>query len=305
MADEPAVDATAEDITAEEIETALPPATDLVVHDPSDDAEMVWVLDRHDVAQIVSEVQHRAMRVWVYDLPASGGGGRRRELSYKGVRDIVGLMNQTGRVKIGLMPETLKIERHREVTESGPEMLVTATIFARDEVTGQVMPGVATEPLYMRLKKATADAKRRDGKDIPEDGRVFDSFAETKAVNKATRNAFRAFIPEEAAQLVLAAFTGDSSRVQRIQTSSEAKLAELPPPLTDDRAVEQQARCREIYDEIRELGGGKGKLELTPGVFHAYLTQAAHSHERLDDMIGYLESERERIAAKFTQEAAA
>jgi hypothetical protein len=43
---------------------------------------------------------------------------------------------------------------------------------------------------------------------------------------------------------------------------------------------------------------------LTPGQFNAYLTNAAHSHARLDDFIAYLEDRREKIAAKFEGAAA-
>lgn len=298
--DEVAIDGTVDEVRPEDVEPFLPESTDLVVHDPGDDGEIAWVMDRHDVEQVMQEIQHRALKVWVYDIP--GDGGRRRELSYKGVRDVVGLMNRTGRVKVGLMPETLKLERFREdIGNGGPEPFVRATVFARDEVTGQAMPGVATEPVYIKLTDAKAKKKRGEGKEIPADNRLFDPFAETKAANKATRNALRTFIPEEAAQTILAMFTGDSSRVQRIQTQAEAKVAELPPPLTDDKARAQVAEARLIYDRIRELGGGQGKVLLTPGMFHAYLANAEHSHERLEDFLAYLREREAKIAAQFEE----
>jgi hypothetical protein len=299
--DQADADATAEEIRPEDVEPFLPESQDLVLHDTGDDQEIAWVLDRHDVEQILLEVQQRALKVWVYDIPGDRGT-RRRELSYKGVRDIVHLMNRTGRVKIGVLPETLRIERFREdIGNGGPEPMCRAIIFARDEVTGQTMPGVATEPVYLKLTDATAKRKRSEGKQIPEDNRIFDPFAETKATNKAVRNALRTFIPEELAQTVIAMFTGESERVARIQTEAEARVEELPPALTDERATEQQAKARALYDEIRELGGGRGKIDLTPAHFNAYLTAAQHSHERLDDFIGYLEQRKTEIAAKYEE----
>jgi hypothetical protein len=120
-----------------------------------------------------------------------------------------------------------------------------------------------------------------------------------KAIQKATRNALGSFIPEEIEQTVLAMFSKDPGRVERIQTEAEARVADLPPALTDDRAQQQIARCRQVYSEIRELGGGRGKVELPPGQFHSNLTAVQHDHERLDDFIGYLVQRRDEMARKF------
>lgn len=286
------------DPTPADIEQFLPESTDLVVHDPRDDQELAWVLDRHDVEQILMEVQRRALKVWVYDLPGERGK-RRRELSYKGARDIVQLMNRTGRVKIGMLPETLKLERFREdVGNGGPEPMVRAIIFARDEVTGQTMPGVSTEPLYLKLTKATAKRKREEGKDIPADDRVFDPFAETKAANKATRNALRAFIPEEAAQTVLAMFTGESERVQRIMTAQQQQTEDLPAALTDNEAKALIAQAEALYVEMCGLDS-RVRVEFPPGHFNAYLFRSHHDHDALRRFVGYLEEKRDGFASKY------
>lgn len=285
-----------EEVTPDNIEEFLPDSVELALHDPHDEHDVITVLDRHDVEQIVMEIQRRALKVWVYDLPGERGK-RRRELSYKGVRDVVALMNHTGRVRIGMLPDSLKLERFREdLGNGGPEPMVRATIFARDEVTGMTMPGVSTEPLYLKLKKSTADAKRADGKEIPEDNRIFDPFAETKAANKAARNALRTFIPEEAAQAVLAAYSGESDRVLRIQTEAQAKAEELPP--LDDETRERIARAEAIYDEIRELGGGRGKVDFPPGVFNAYLFTARRDGT-WEPFMAYLEKRRADMEAGY------
>lgn len=286
------------EIRPEDVEEFLPDAADLVLHDPSDENELVWVLDRHDVEQILMEVQRRALKVWIYDIPGDGGK-RRRELSYKGVRDIIALMNRTGRVKIGLLPETLKLERFREdIGNGGPEPFARATIFARDEVTEQVMPGVSTEPLYLKLTKAKAAAKRKDGKDIPADDRVFDPFAETKATNKAARNALRTFIPEELAQTVIAMYSKDPSYVERIRSEAEQAIEELPPPLDDDEAKGLLARSREVQDEIAAIGP-QALVECPPGLVASYRMRSQHSHDMLRDFIAWLERRRDELRGKF------
>jgi hypothetical protein len=90
-----------------------------------------------------------------------------------------------------------------------------ATIFARDEVTGAMLPGSSMEPQRMRLQARTADRKRKAGQKIPEDNTIFDVFSRTKAIQKATRNALAAFIPEEIEQTIIAMFAKDPSRVER------------------------------------------------------------------------------------------
>jgi hypothetical protein len=68
---------------------------------------------------------------------------------------------------------------------------------------------------------------------------------------------------------VIAMFSKDPSRVERIQTEAEAKVADLPPALDDDEARALIAQAERVYDEVRELGGGRGKVELPPGQFAA------------------------------------
>jgi hypothetical protein len=103
------------------------------------------------------------------------------------------------------------------------------------------------------------------------------------------------FIPEEIEQTVIAMFVKDPSRVERIRTEAEAKVAELPPPLDDEEAKALIAECEAVYDEIRELGGGRGKVKLTPGTFNAWLLQSQHDHGALRRMLEYLEERREQI----------
>jgi hypothetical protein len=303
---ESAVDATAEEIpadagapmpseAAEAIEEYIPGPAELAVVDPSDRHEVMLSMDEHDVRMLLERVQSSALRKWVYELPFGGGTG----LTVHAVQDITQMMNWLGKCRIGVLPETLEVEQITQDAGNGPEPFWVATIFARDEMTGAMLPGSSTEPQRMRLKKSTADKKRNAGQKIPEDNTIFDVFSRTKAIQKATRNALASFIPEEVEQTVIAMFEKDPARVERIQTEAEAKVAEMPPPLTDDKARALVAQCESIYDEIRELGGGQGKVHFTPGLFSSWMLQSQHDHGALERFVVYLEQRREEIRAQL------
>lgn len=268
------------------VDEKLPPVAseELVVTDPSDEHALMRAMDAHDVQMLLSEIQSSALRKWVYAFAKDGR--MTYGLTVHAVQDIVQRINWTGKAKIGVLPETLDVETVTEDAGKGEEPFYVATIFARDEITGMSQSGTSSEPKWMRLKDGTTK---------------FDIFARTKAINKAERNAMAKFIPEEIEQTVIAMFSKDPSRVERIQTEAEAKVADLPPALTDDDALCHIATAREIYDEIRELGGGRGKLDVTPGHFHAYLTAAQHSHERLADFVRWLAQRKEELETKYAE----
>lgn len=275
-----------------------PAKAELVVSEPG---EVFAVLDRHDEEQILAEMQRRVLDVTLYDFPGEGGK-LIVDLSYNGVRECIHLMNRTGKVKIRVVPGSLEVE---EIQEDG-EAFYVATVWAEDLVTGAGFSGTAVQEKRIQLKPATARKWKEAGKQVPDDRMVWDRFARTKAVNKAERNALAKFIPERVRQTLIAQYVGQPERIKRIEAGAGAEsLAELPPPLTDERAEAQKRRCRQLYDEIRELvPGGVGVL--LPAQFHAYLTRAEHSHERLAEFIEYLEQRVEdarRLAAQGGGEA--
>lgn len=291
---------------AEAVDDFIPSSRDLAVVDPSDQHEVMLRMDDHDVRMLLEQVQSAALKKWIYELGdrKDKDGKPVRGLTVHAVQDIVQRLNWTGKARIGVLPETLTVERITENAGQGDEPFWVATIFARDEVTGSSLPGSSMEPVYMRLKQETADKKRKYGAQIPEDNRIFDSFSRWKAIQKATRNAMGAFIPEEIEQTVIAMFAKDPSRVERIQTEAEAAAAELPPALTDEKAVALAERAREVYAEIRELGGGQGKVDVTPGHFHIWLQNAQHDHKRLEEFVAFMEQRRDEIEAKYAEGSA-
>lgn len=300
--EEPTVDATVEEEdapmtpeAAEAIEEFIPGPAELAVIDPSDRHEVMVAMDEHDVRMLLERAQSSALRKWVYVLPDGTKG-----LTVHAVQDLVQQMNWSGKCRIGVLPETADFERITEDAGHGPEPFWQATIAARDGVTGMVWMGTSSEPVYMRLKQSTADGKRKRGMKIPEDNRVFDPFSRSKALQKAQRNATGAFIPEQVEQTIIAMFEKDPSRVERIQTESEAKLAEMPPPLDDDEAHALIAQAEAVYDEIV---WPEARVEFPPGTFGAWKLQAQHSHDRLRDLVAYVEKRRDELKAKYGGES--
>lgn len=300
-----AVDSTADEVTASgdapmppeaaaAVEEFIPGPAELAVVDPQDGHEVMLRMDEHDVRMLLERVQSSALRKWVYKLPYGGGEG----LTVHAVQDITQLMNWTGRCRIGVLPETLKVEQITADTGNGDEPFWVATVFARDELSGASMPGTAMEPQRMKLKASTAKAKRDAGQRIPEDNSIFDVFSRTKAINKAYRNALAAFIPEQVEQTIIAMYEKDPSRVEMIRTEAEQQMDELPPPLDDDEARALLARSREVQDEIAAIGP-QALVECPPGVVAAYRMRSQHSHDMLRDFITWLERRRDELREKF------
>lgn len=296
MQEDPAVDATADEMplppeAVAAVEEYIPGPAELAVSDPSDRHEVMLSMDEHDVRMLLERVQSSALRKWVYVLPDGTKG-----LTVHAVQDITQTMNWMGKCRIGVLPESLEVERIVEDAGNGEEPFWVATIFAQDGMTGQAQSGSSMEPVRMRLRPSTAEGKRRKGMSIPEDNTIFDPFSRTKAINKAERNAQAKFIPEVVEQSVIAMFEKDPSRVERIQTEQETKLLELPPPLDDDEARGLLAKARAAYDEVV---WPEARVEFPPGTFGAWVLQAQHSHDRLRDLVAYVEKRRDDLKVKY------
>lgn len=268
-----------------------PPAQELVVGPGADEHELFRVLDAHDEDLILQEMQRRALKVMLYDFEQSGS--RLVDLSYQGVNECVRLMNSTGKVRIRIRPDVREIRR--EVIDG--EEYVTATVYAEEETTGYGQFGTAREPLRMKLKPGTAKRYREQGKPVDSQGKVFDSFAETKALNKAQRNALRVMIPERMRQALIAQARKDESALRTIQMGAgAAEYATLPAPADSPEAKQLTADCRAIYSEIR----GLSVTSLLPGQFNAKLSRAAHDESLLAALRDELQSRLDHLKAAAT-----
>lgn len=280
---------------------------EMVVSDPQDRVEGMVAMDAHDSARFVERLVRQAQeqnlgKRWIYELP-KGGGKLERGLTVDAVEDITQQMNWSGRCRIAILPDTLQARVVEADEGDGPEPFWEATIAARDEISGSVYMGTSMEPQKLKLKPSTADAKRKDGKSIPEDNRVFDRFSRAKAINKAERNALEKHIPEVVKVTLIAMASQNPALVERIETAEEAKIKDMPAPLDTPEAKALTAEMATVYDEIRELGGGKGKLLLPPGRYNAALLHAQHDLAALQAMKLWLEQRRDEIRAQLKPES--
>lgn len=300
----PSTDAPPEAEQAPAVEA--PSGTDLVVRDTTDRAEILAVLDRHDEALIVEELQRRSLQVMLYSFPLDGKDVT--DLSYLGVNEAVRVMNNEHAQRITVDRGSLTVESVEEDLGSGPEPCFVATVYAVNERTGYGQWATATQPKRLKLKDASkarhARSKDRHVYEVAAGEKtlyyVADQFARQKAVNKAQRNALRVHIPEQVRQTMIAQFEGDAKRIKRIQVGAGAEtLAELPPPLTDERAGELRDQARAVYDELREVN----PILVTPASYHAYLARAEHSHDRLQEFIDYLGQRLDEAKGEAQKEA--
>lgn len=269
--------------TAEELPDEQPAGGALVTLDDLPE-NVLAVVDRHDEAMIVSEIQRRALKVMLYKFPLNGQ--QVTDLSYLGVNEAVRLMNNSGKWQVTIDPMTLTVHDVMEDVGNGEEPCYQATVYAVNRLTGYGQFGTYTQPKRMKLTHDKAEQRRRDHKAVADDDTIADQFARQKAVNKAQRNALRIHIPEELRQTIIAQYKGNPDAVERIQIGAGAPgLADLPPALTDARSKAQRETARELWKELVAL---TGPTENPPGAFHAYLTHAEHDHDRLDDLIEYM-----------------
>lgn len=269
------------EVKPEDVEEFLPEPAALVVQDTRDENEVFRVLDAHDEAQILDEIQRRALKVALYDYRQ--GGQQVVDLSYQGVNEAVRVMNATGKVRIGIDPSSLTVEKMEADVGNGPEDFFVATVYAREEITGYGQFGTSMEPINLR---------KRDGT------RVFDVFARTKAINKSQRNALKTMIPEQIRQTLIAAYKGDPTRVERIMTATEKKEAELPPADTSPAALALVEEIRAVYEEIKDLGGGQGRILFPPGRMHSLLLAVQHDQARMKDFLAWIEEQRDEVIPK-------
>lgn len=272
------------------LDAVMPSGAELVVSDPTDRHEVFVVLSKHDEAMILEEFQRRALRVMLYDFPMDGS--RVIDLSIAGVFEAIDLMNRTGKCQLGVVPgaEAQRIEEIHdpEVVQAEnfddrlPPSFVRGTVWARDERTQRFHSGTALEPKFYLPKRGKNQGKV-----------MWDSFAQTKAVNKAERNALKKFIPEPLRQTMIAQYKNDPAAIRQIQAGAGAEaVAELPAPLDDERMQELVARARAVYVQIREVSA----TAILPGSFNERMLLSQHSHDVMETFVERLEAKLAEVS---------
>lgn len=277
----------------EAVDEQLGASVDLAVIDPSDRQEAAVAMAAHDVEKLLSElgveIQGNALKKWVYELPEGVSG-----LSVDAVADITQRMAWRGYAKIRMLPKETEVNTELLDRGYGDERYYVATVYAEDQITGIVHSGTSSEPMLLKVQPDKAKKKRAKGQHVDEHDRLFDVFARSKALNKAKRNAFNEFIPTEVEQAVIAMAKGRPALVERIQTKREVQATQALPPIDTPKAKQLEKECRDLYAEIREVAGGRGKVALPPGRYNAEMTNARHSEEAMEGVKLWLE-ERKRV----------
>lgn len=260
---------------AREPDEAKPSPTDLVIPSGLSPDEtrtaVVHAFDRADEEQILDELQNRMLEIYVYDF--SDGGRRYVDLSYAGVREAARTANRDG---AGISCPDAPVVN--EINEDG-EDFYRVIIRAVDNMGGSQW-GTAVEPKLMSYTV-------KKGADKGEKRKKWDKFALTKAINKAQRNAMRALLPAPLVEAMKAKYLGDEQRVRKLQRGvmgPAGTVAQLPAPLTDDKAVELRRQIEAVYDELCEIS----TAALLPALYQEYLQRSAHSHEELERMLAWL-----------------
>lgn len=265
---EPVVDSTA-------VEEAR--AAEVVVR-PDVEQDVFAAMDALDENQILDALQGRPSQVMAYSFKS--GGKTQTGLSYAGVAECVREMNVRGFTSIRVSPNVPPvIEEFQEEDEKGQTVTYfRVTTYAEDSKNGGGQYGMATQRKFQGFR----DKSRK-----PE----LDHFALTKALSKSQRNAMLPLIPVEFREVVIAQALDDPARVQQIRAGGAGQLADLPAPLTDERAEAQRETARALFREIQAVN----RLFMLPAQHHAYLTRAEHSHARLDEYIAYLQDKLDEV----------
>lgn len=276
-AEEPVVDGTAVEEGAEQFKPA--PAELVVRPDVPDD--VFRAMDALDEAQIVDALLGCPSEKLVYSF----GQGRERKtgLSYEGVAEVVREMNANRHTAIRVSPEVAPILREVQDENEHGEVVtyVEAVVYGEDTLNGGGGWGTARQAKFQTFK----DKNRKP---------ALDPFATAKALSKAQRNAMKPLTPVVFREALIAKMLDNPMRVKELRVGMGDPMAEMPPPLTDDRAKELKAEIRAVFKEIRAVDFEA----LLPGQFHAKLARAEHEHERLEELLAALRAQLEHVRSK-------
>lgn len=268
--EQPAEAPVAEAVLAEE---SMPQSHELVVR--PDVPEDVWrAMDAADEAQILDALMGKPSEKLVYKF--SSGGKQQTGLSYEGVAEVVREMNATPHARIRVSPDFVPIIS--EVTEENEHgeaiTYVQALVYAEDTHNGGGNFGTARQAKF----QVFTDKGKKPR---------LDPFAVAKALSKSQRNAMKPLTPVVWREALIAKHLSNPARVKELRVGMGDPVAELPPPLTDDRAATLKADIRGVYKEIREID----PMALPPGRFNVQFRRTEHEHEAMEEFLEGLRSQ--------------
>lgn len=250
---------------------------------PGSEVDAFKAMDRLDEQQILDALEGRPSDTIAYSFKT--GGKQQTGLSYAGVAEVVRTMNAAGHTAIAISPDfaPLVAEVVEEDENGEPVTFIQVTVYAHDTRNGGGNYGTARQAKFVTFK----DKGRKP---------QLDSFAFTKALSKSQRNAMAPLTPMVFREALIAQALNNPARVKELRLGMGDPTAELPPPLTDERAVALKDAIRAVFKQIRDLD----PQALLPGQFHAKLQRVAHEHagmeELLDALAGQLAHLREKAS---------
>ncbi len=275
--DEPVepVDGTA---VEEEAEQFKPAPAELVVR-PDVPEDVYRAMDAADEAQILDALMGKPSEKLVYSFKGSDGKPQ-TGLSYEGVAEVVREMNATPYAEIRVAKDFVPIIKEvSEENEAGQVITyLEALVYAEDAHNGGGNFGTARQAKFQVFKDKNRAPR-------------LDPFATAKALSKAQRNAMKPLTPVEWRETLIAKHLNNPRRVQQLRVGMGDPTAEMPPPLTDERAVALKAEIRGVFKAIRDVDA----MALLPGQFNAKLSRAEHEHERMEELLAALRAQLEHV----------
>jgi hypothetical protein len=227
------------------------------------DQDVFRAIDRCDEEIVVAEIVGDPIETMAYEFSVSGK--KVRGLSYSGVNAVVRTMNARGIARITCPPAPRPL--YAEVEDEEGDAAWECEVYAEDSLAGGGAWGRATQKKQIKL---------RSGETRP------DTFAKTKALSKAQRNAKLALISEEVKAQLLALFT--SGQVKSITAGPQEPEA-LPEHDTSDAAKAIDRENIALLDELQNAYGLREKKanELFDG--HRTIEQKRELTQKLGTLI--------------------
>jgi hypothetical protein len=263
-----------EDVPPEVVEASRPEPAELVVR-PDVPEDVYRAMDAADEMQIMDALAGRPSEVMVYSFKGKDGK-LQTGLSYEGVAEAVREMNSRRVTAIRVAKDVTPVIVAVTDEDENDEMVtaIEALVYAEDVANGGGNWGTARQPKFQTFK----DRNRKPR---------LDSFATAKALSKAQRNAMKPLVPVALREEMIARHLGNPLRVKELRLGMGDPQAEMPPPLTDERALALKARIREVFAAIRDID----PMVLLPGRFNHDFRRTEHEHPAMEEYLAALESQ--------------
>jgi hypothetical protein len=248
-------------------------AVELTVR-PNSEADAFKAMDRLDEVQILDALEGRPSDTIAYSFKS--GGKLQTGLSYAGVAEVVRTLNTEGHTAIRVSPDVQPLVQEivEEDDNGEPVTYIQVTVYAEDTRNGGGNYGSARQAKFLTYR----DKSRKP---------QLDSFAFVKALSKAQRNAMSPLTPMIFREALVAKALDNPGRVKELRIGMGDPQAELPPPLTDDRAQELKTEIRAVYKEIRAID----PAVLPPGRFNVQFRRTEHEHAAMEEFLEGLRSQ--------------